>query len=184
MIVGKLLQRSIATAEHVRRRNVFTFTAERVREFFNRRIEHVRQRQRRQTVRICTAPDDVENNAAERGVPIVAVAVPRGWNDVHFDIAGLRRFAGELDDGVTKIRPGLAIQKAGMKYANDAAIGNTERITPQPLMPPNGLKQPFGRRAGVVQHGRTIRPPRRVKIVLLRAHKSLQSLRWFGKISL
>ena len=85
----------------------------------------------------------------------MAVRMPAVAAQINFHVAGARRFAADLDDGAAKIRPAFGAGETGMQHADIFPIRSFQLVAPEPLMPPDGLKQPLGGEAVfVAQHVR------------------------------
>ena len=69
----------------------------------------------------------------------MAVRVPAAAAQINFHVAGVRRFAADLDDGAAKIRPAFGAGKTGMKHTDSFPVRSFQPVAPQPLMPPDGL---------------------------------------------
>jgi hypothetical protein len=76
------------------------------------------------------------------------MVAPAGAGEVQFNVATASGPAAQLHDGIAKIGPGFAVPKAGMEDAYGLPIKRAESITVQPLVLPDGLKQPLGRNPG------------------------------------
>ena len=70
-------------------------------------------------------PDDMQPDATESRIGVVAVLAPAGGEDIHLDVT-LERLGSHLDECPPEIRPGLEVEEAGMedgrfgKFVDDA----------------------------------------------------------------
>ena len=85
-------------------------------------------------------PDDMQPDAAERGVGVVAVLAPAGGEDVHLDVTLERLGVAHLDECPPEIRPGLEVEEAGMEEGHPPPVGGAEVASADALMLPNGLQ--------------------------------------------
>jgi hypothetical protein len=106
---------------------------------------------------------------------------------INFHVAGARRFAAGLDDGTAKIRSALGAGETGMQHANGLTVRSFQLVAPQPLVPPDGLKQPLvGKTVFVAQNvrGAALVAPDGVKIFGGRVQSELLLLRPGDKVNL
>jgi hypothetical protein len=89
----------------------------------------------------CGVPDDVEDDAGIGGVTVVAMGVPRGGEQIDFDVAGEREIVIELDEGVVEIGAGFVVPEAGVEDADVATVEGIEGIAEETLVLPEGLEE-------------------------------------------
>ena len=83
-------------------------------------------------------PDDMQPDATECGVGVVAVLAPAGGEDIHLDVT-LKRLGSHLDKCPLEIRPGLVVEEAGMEDGRPPPVDGAEVASANSLMMPNGL---------------------------------------------
>ena len=99
-------------------------------------------------------------------IPVVAVRAPAARAQINFHVAGTRRGAANLQDGVAKIGAAFEAGKSGVKNADAFSIGGFQLTALEPLVLPDCLQQAFGRKMLVAQKicGDRLRAPDGVKI--------------------
>jgi hypothetical protein len=95
------------------------------------------------------------------------VRMPEAGREIYLDIAVLGEGVTKLDDGLTKVRPGLMIPKAGVKNSEWLAVQAKEFVAAEALVLPNELQELFCNRRTIGPFGKsmgrpTASPPRGV----------------------
>jgi hypothetical protein len=114
------------------------------------------------------------------------VGPPAAAADVHFHVARHRRVAIELHHRTAKVRSALMAPETGMKNPDGLSVQHFQMAALQPLMLPDGLEQPLGRRSAVVVQrpgDAPLRPPLRVEIVREKEHSHCFCARGFAMSS-
>ena len=84
-------------------------------------------------------PDDMQSDATESRVGVVAVLAPAGGEDIHLDVTLERLGVTQLDECPPEIRPGLEVEEAGMEDGRPPPVDGAEVASANSLMMPNGL---------------------------------------------
>jgi hypothetical protein len=106
-------------------------------------------------------------------IPVVAVCAPIICMQINFHVAGTRRGVADRQNGVAKIRAAFDADESGVEDADNFSVQGFQRVAFKALVPPNRLKQAFGRQAVFVAQniGRDkLGPPRGVEIFKRRKH--------------
>src|SRR5580700_2482044 len=93
----------------------------------------------------------MEQDVFEIGIAVVAMGSPASGAQIHFHITGAWCVAPDLQNRPTKIRTAFKISKAGVKNADTFPVCRFQFASPEPLMLPDGLDEPLGRKRPVAQ---------------------------------
>ena len=135
-------------------------------QFAQRRIEPGLESERGQAVRTGAIPDHMQHDGAEVRIHIMPVRAPAARGQVHFHVTTQRWLVAELHHRVAEVRPGLAVQEAGMQHAHGPPVSERELVAQHALMLPDRLQQALRRRTSLAQpaRARTLRAPGGVEI--------------------
>jgi hypothetical protein len=117
----------------------------------------------------------MQQNIFKIRVPVMPVGPPAIRAQIHFHVSGAGRVIANLQDRAAEIRPALQVGKARMKNPDARAPGRLQLVAPQPLVLPDGLDQPLGRKRFIPQKtfAAAVNAPLGVKILRWRLQAPL-----------
>lgn len=101
---------------------------------------------------VCVIPNDMEQHILEIRVAVMAVSPPAIRPQINFHVAGAWGIVADLQDRAAKVRAAFEIGKARVKNADTLPAGRLQFAPAQPLVLPDGLRQPFRGKLFIAQN--------------------------------